>query len=76
MYPLVGRLEKNVFYAMGYSGHGVNVSHLAGEVVAEAIGGTLKKMDIFDRVKYYRIPFLAGNLGAVLWHWACCTIAC
>ena len=55
--PLIGRLEKNVFYAMGYSGHGVNVSHLAGEVVAEAIGGTFEKMDIFDRVKHYRIPF-------------------
>ncbi len=55
--PLIGRLEKNVFYAMGYSGHGVNVSHLAGEVVAEAIGGTFEKMDIFDHVKHYRIPF-------------------
>ena len=55
--PLIGRLESNVFYAMGYSGHGVNVSHLAGEVVAEAVSGTFEKMDIFDRVKHHRIPF-------------------
>ena len=55
--PLIGRLEKNVFYAMGYSGHGVNVSHLAGEVVAEAISGTFEKMDVFDRIKHHRIPF-------------------
>ena len=55
--PLIGRLEKNVFYAMGYSGHGVNVSHLAGEVVAEAVSGTFEKMDVFDRVKHHRIPF-------------------
>ena len=60
---------------MGYSGHGVNVSHLAGEVVAEAISGTFEKMDIFDRVNITEF-LLAGNLGAVLWHWVCCTIAC
>ena len=55
--PLIGRLKSNVFYAMGYSGHGINVSHLAGEVVAEAVGGTFEKMDLFDRVKHHRIPF-------------------
>lgn len=55
--PLIGRLESNVFYAMGYSGHGINVSHLAAEVVAEAVAGSCEKMDIFDRVKHHRIPF-------------------
>jgi glycine/D-amino acid oxidase-like deaminating enzyme len=55
--PLVGRLEKNVYYALGYSGHGVNVTHAVGEILADAVGGTLEKLDLFERIKHTRIPF-------------------
>ncbi len=30
--PLMGRLSPNVIYSKGYSGHGVNVTHLAGPI--------------------------------------------
>ena len=55
--PLLGRASKNVFYSVGYSGHGVNVTHLAGEIMAEAVSGTFEKMDIFENIKHHRIPF-------------------
>ena len=54
--PHIGRLDKNIFYAQGYSGHGVNVTHLAGQVLADAIAGTCERFDVFDKVKHYRIP--------------------
>jgi glycine/D-amino acid oxidase-like deaminating enzyme len=54
--PLMGRTARNVFYAQGYSGHGVNVSHLAGEIMADAVAGTLERLDVFERVKHFRIP--------------------
>ncbi|MCZ6618034.1 MAG: FAD-binding oxidoreductase, partial [Gammaproteobacteria bacterium] len=54
--PLIRRWEKNVFSAMGYSGHGVNMTHLAGDIVADAIAGSLERLDIFDRINHFRIP--------------------
>jgi glycine/D-amino acid oxidase-like deaminating enzyme len=55
--PLIGRVEKNVFSAMGYSGHGVNMTHLAGVIMADAIAGTLERLDVFERIDHFRIPF-------------------
>ena len=61
--PQIGRVAKNVFHAHAYSGHGVNVTHLAGEVVADAIGGTLERFDVFSRCRSMKIPGVlhAGN---------------
>jgi glycine/D-amino acid oxidase-like deaminating enzyme len=49
--PLLGRIAPNVFYSQGYSGHGVNVTHLAGRIMADAVGGTLEQFDLFADVK-------------------------
>lgn len=54
--PHIGRLDDNIFYSQGYSGHGVNVTHLAGQVVADAIAGTYERFDVFEKVKHNRIP--------------------
>jgi len=54
--PQVGRLSANVFYCQGYSGHGVNVTHLAGQILADAIAGTLERFDLFAGVKPVVIP--------------------
>ena len=45
--PLIGRASKNVFYSVGYCGHGVNVTHMASEIMAEAVAGTFERMDLF-----------------------------
>jgi glycine/D-amino acid oxidase-like deaminating enzyme len=30
--PLIGRINENVYFAQGYSGHGVNATHIMGEI--------------------------------------------
>lgn len=54
--PQLGRLAPNVFYSNAYSGHGVNVTHLAGEIMADVIGGTAETFDIFSTFRSTRIP--------------------
>jgi glycine/D-amino acid oxidase-like deaminating enzyme len=54
--PLLGRINDNVLYSIGYSGHGVNMTHASGEIIADAIAGTFEKMDIFSQVPHRRIP--------------------
>ncbi|EPL15932.1 FAD-binding oxidoreductase [Pseudomonas sp. CF161] len=75
-FPQVGRLAQhpNVFYAQGYSGHGLNVTHWTARLLAEAIhAGHSQGLDIFSAVPHMtfpggpalRAPLLA--LG-MLWH--------
>jgi len=54
--PTLGRINQNVYYCQGYSGHGVNVTHIMGEIVADAIAGTMEKFDLFAGMKHFRIP--------------------
>jgi gamma-glutamylputrescine oxidase len=66
--PMLGRLRDNVYYALGYSGHGVNMTHATGEIMADAIGGTLEKLDLFERIRHRRIPLsqaLGGQMVAL-----------
>jgi glycine/D-amino acid oxidase-like deaminating enzyme len=60
--PLIGRSAPNVYYSMGYSGHGVNFSHVAAEIVADAIAGQMERFDLFARVPHTRFP-LGQRLG-------------
>jgi gamma-glutamylputrescine oxidase len=61
--PAIGRLEPNVYYMQGYCGHGVNATHIAAEIVADAICGTTEKFDLFDKIRQIRLPVgrWAGN---------------
>jgi glycine/D-amino acid oxidase-like deaminating enzyme len=54
--PIMGRVSSNVFYSQGYSGHGVNVTHLAGQILADAIAGTMESFDLFADVKPFVVP--------------------
>ena len=54
--PQLGRIAPNVFFSHAYSGHGVNVTHLAGEIVAEAISGTMERFDVLSSMPSMRIP--------------------
>ena len=54
--PLLGRINGNVWYSQGYSGHGVNATHIMAEVLAEAMTGTMEKFDLFANMKHHRIP--------------------
>ena len=54
--PALGRIKKNVYYAQGYSGHGIASSHIMAEIMANALTGTLEKFDLFSSLKHIRIP--------------------
>lgn len=54
--PTVGRINGNVYYCQGYSGHGVSGTHLMGEIVADAIAGTMERFDLFAGMKHVRLP--------------------
>jgi len=54
--PQLGKISPNVFYAQGYSGHGVNVTHLAGQIMADAVAGTFERFDMFANIKPVIIP--------------------
>ncbi len=61
--PTIGRLEPNVYYLQGYVGHGVNTTHIAAEIVSDAICGTTEKFDLFDKIRHVHLPVgrWAGN---------------
>ncbi len=61
--PAIGRIEPNLYYLQGYSGHGVNATHIAAEIVSDAICGTAEKFDLFERINQIRLPIgqWAGN---------------
>ena len=61
--PAIARFEPNVYVLQGYCGHGVNATHIAAEIVSDAICGTMEKFDLFDRIQQIRLPFgtFSGN---------------
>jgi glycine/D-amino acid oxidase-like deaminating enzyme len=66
--PLLGRLSPGVYYAQGYSGHGIATSHVLAEMVAEAITGTQDRFDTFAGLHHMRLPVgetLGGHLLAL-----------
>jgi gamma-glutamylputrescine oxidase len=54
--PNFGRLEPNVFYLQGFSGHGMALTSIAGKIVAEAIAGQAERFDVFARLKHLDFP--------------------
>ena len=54
--PHVGRLAPNLFFAQGYSGHGISIANFAGKIIAEAIAGTAERFDVFAGLPIPRFP--------------------
>ena len=57
--PQLGRLpdQTNVWYAQAYSGHGLNASHLAAQLLAQAIHGEDSSgFELFARVPHPTFP--------------------
>lgn len=58
--PQLGRLGDNLYYAQGYSGHGICTAHLAGKLIAEAMAQQGERFDAFAALPHY--PFPGGRL--------------
>jgi gamma-glutamylputrescine oxidase len=54
--PDFGRLEQDVYYLQGFSGHGIALTGLAGKLVAEAIAGSAERFDVFARIPHRGFP--------------------
>ncbi len=54
--PQVGRLENNIYYSQGCSGHGITFTHLIGRVLSEAIRGQAERFSAFERLPHYPFP--------------------
>ncbi|QIB65914.1 NAD(P)/FAD-dependent oxidoreductase [Kineobactrum salinum] len=61
--PDFGRLSRQLFYAHGYSGHGLATATLAGKLLAEVISGTAERFDVMATVPSHRFP------GGTLLRW-------
>ena len=66
--PHWGRLDGNLYFAQGFSGHGA--AGLAGEVIAAAIAGQSERLDVFQRLRH--APFPGGRCCARRCWWRRC----
>jgi gamma-glutamylputrescine oxidase len=54
--PDFNRLAPNVYYLQGFSGHGIALTGIAGQLVAEAIAGQAERFDVFTKLRHRRFP--------------------
>ncbi len=60
--PHFGRTTNGAFFAHGFSGHGALITTLAGELLAEAVMGTMERFDVFANLPHN--PFPGGKMLA------------
>lgn len=58
--PHWGRLTPNIYFAQGFSGHGIAATGLAGKLISEAILMQSNRLDVFEKLKHR--PFPGGRL--------------
>ena len=58
--PHFGRVADNVYFAQGFSGHGIALTGFAGKLIAEAVAGSAERFDLFSRIPH--LPFPGGRL--------------
>ncbi len=56
--PYFGRIAPNIYFAHGYSGHGIALTGLAGRIIAESILGDDQRLRVFEKLK---IPSVYGG---------------
>ncbi|WP_371141243.1 NAD(P)/FAD-dependent oxidoreductase [Burkholderia cepacia] len=54
--PHFGRIAPTVYFAQGFSGHGLNVTGLVGKLIAEAIGTQAERFDLFGKIRHRNFP--------------------
>ena len=54
--PDFGRLQPQVYYLQGFSGHGIALTGIAGKLIAEALAGEAERFDLFTRIPHRNFP--------------------
>lgn len=62
--PYLGTLDKRVYFMGGYSGHGLNLTHIIGRAVADAaVRGAPNTGTVLDRIRNLSMPGLGDYDG-------------
>ncbi len=70
--PSIGRLHRNVYYAQGFSGHGIALTNIVGRILAETIAGTAERYDVMASVPHRSFPgghLLRWPIHVIAMHW-------
>ena len=54
--PHFGRLAPDVWFLQGFSGHGLALTGIAGQIAAEAMAGSSERFDVFARIPHRDFP--------------------
>ncbi|REC96582.1 NAD(P)/FAD-dependent oxidoreductase [Kushneria indalinina] len=54
--PHFGRLDDNIYFVQGYSGHGMALAGLAGQLMAQAVAGQRERFDLLAAMKHLDFP--------------------
>ena len=54
--PDFGRLDGNLYYLQGFSGHGIALAGMAGRLAAAAVAGQAERFDLFGRLTHHPFP--------------------
>lgn len=54
--PLLYRLQDGLYIAQGFSGQGLSLSILAGQMVAEAVMGDMERFDVWSKIPHHPFP--------------------
>ncbi|WP_380058176.1 NAD(P)/FAD-dependent oxidoreductase [Falsihalocynthiibacter sp. SS001] len=63
--PQVGRLNDNVFYVQGYSGHGIALSHILAELTAQEVASGDSEFAVFENVRHWNLP-VGRSMGSLM----------
>ena len=55
-FPHIGSIDNNIFFAQGYSGHGLAITTMVGKMLAEVISNQNNNLSLFDKFKHKNFP--------------------
>lgn len=58
--PQIGRQGQRIYHAQGFAGHGLALTGIAGQLMAEAIAGDLGRFDVFNKLHIQPLPLPAS----------------
>jgi len=54
--PQLGTIAENIYYIQAYSGHGVAPTHIMARVIAEAIAGKPRRLQMMSKIRHWPFP--------------------
>ncbi len=55
-FPHIGCIDNNIFFAQGYSGHGLAITTMVGKMLAEVISNQNNNLSLFEKFKHKNFP--------------------